>query len=192
MSTIMQSAGELQRLAGLLRYAVHLPGDVAECGVHKGGTASYLLPLIPKTKRLLLFDAWEVPSTEATQHEQCGVNQDVWCAGTPPEVVALAGANKNVIIKTGWFSDTLPLANGPLCFLHADADLESSTEEIVEFAHRAMVPGGVVVFHDYRPGHGAKWPGVKRAVDSHLDVARFLLLQPSGRSKQAIALRYPL
>ncbi len=106
----------------------------------------------------------------------------------PPEITQLCVRYGNVVVHQGWFCNTLPKLESPLCFLHADADLETSTCAIMAMAHRLIVPGGVVVFHDY---NSVKWPGVKSAVDAELDPSRFLLVPIGGTSTQGVAFRYP-
>jgi Macrocin-O-methyltransferase (TylF) len=66
--------------------------------------------------------------------------------GQPPEV---PGAE----LVIGWFEDTLPgfLAehNGPVAFLHVDADLYSSTKLVLEHVGPRLVPGSVIIFDEY-------------------------------------------
>jgi len=63
-------------LYSLLKQAIHVNGNVWECGVYKGGTAAMILAILRDkmpAKRLYLFDTFEgMPETDPTKdlHKQ--------------------------------------------------------------------------------------------------------------------------
>ena len=158
---------ELSPLLGLRRTltlhhvldtVLHLSGDVAECGVGDGRTAAGLVWHLGRwapQKTVHLFDTFTgLPMGENTQGRY---------AHSVHEVTGrLAGLNQWQIHK-GPFTETL--YQQPMCLIHADADLYSSTCEIIAWAKNVLVPGGAVVFDDY---HNPEYPGVTKAVDELL------------------------
>ena len=140
-----------------------LPGAFAEVGVYRGGTARLLAVAAAALERPLhLFDTF---------------------AGTPPELVAddehgwegchraskedvrrYLSAYPGVVWHVGEFGETCGGVAEPLCFVHVDCDIFAPTAAALAWAWQHLVPGGVIVVHDY----GApNCPGVTRAVDAH-------------------------
>jgi hypothetical protein len=62
---------------------------------------------------------------------------------------------KNVSLVTGWFNESLPIwlqqHAGPVCFLHIDCDLYSSTKTVLDLLNERIVPGTVIVFDEMYP-----------------------------------------
>lgn len=152
-------------LASFARYASYLPGDFAECGVYKGGTALLLARVLKHVtdKRLYLFDSFEgLP--------QIDPNRDPWfCAGefAPESVEAvekvLSDFRSIVDIRRGWIPKTFSgLENSRFAFVHLDVDLYQSNWDCCNYFYPRLVPGGVLVFDEY--GFAAA-RGEKDAVD---------------------------
>lgn len=140
--------------------------DFAECGVADGVTAAGLAKLIQTAKGqpalLHLFDVFDSGQQIAARNDLAA--QTVQGHARSVEAVkALVGSDR-VVYRPGVFADTLRAFNGPLAFVHADADLYESTVDIIDMIDRCVVPGGVVVFDDY----GTEWTGVTKAVDERL------------------------
>ena len=72
----------------------------------------------------------------------------------------------SVVIHTGWFQDTLPVARpqiGPIALLRVDGDWYESTLVALEYLFDLVIPRGIVVIDDY----GA-FEGCRRATDEFL------------------------
>jgi len=74
-----------------------------------------------------------------------------------------------VHIIPGWFEDTLLRAQlPPVALLHLDVVLHDSYRTCLEHLYPHVVPGGVVLFDEYRDETCERYPGVKRAIDAFL------------------------
>ncbi len=171
-----------------LARCLHLAGDVAEYGVGAGATSLAFARLIAQRdarKTVHLFDTFQgLPDVFSAQDREgaTGSEQRVGnYSHSPKEVRDVFEPGHRFALHIGPFSTTLPQFVQPLCFIHADADLYQSTVDIIEFADRVLVRGGVVVFDDY---DNSDFPGVRRAVDAHLVPGNY---QVSYSATQAFA-----
>jgi O-methyltransferase len=164
-----------------LERALRHDGDVAECGVAAGETAAGMLAVLCRAragagKRLHLFDTFSGLPSIMVDSDRVGASGAEQFAGnfshSLPEVRSRLEDDPAVVMHSGLFSDTLPRFSGPLCFIHADADLYLSTVDIIRAAIRVLVPGGVVVFDDFV---NVDFPGVRRAIEAHLPSDMFTL-----------------
>ena len=134
--------------------ARHVPGDFAQVGVYKGGTARMVAEVLDGTgKKVLLFDTFEgLPG------------QTEMFADTSVEAVrSLFNDYSNVEFYQGYFPDTAHEVRNTFSLVYLDADLEQSIADGLDFFYPKMSPGGFIVIDDY----GSKyWPGVKVATDS--------------------------
>lgn len=130
---------------GLLRWCVTVsePADglIAEFGVWRGESLAVICEAAPER------DVWGFDSFE-------GLPED-WGAVLPKEFFkldSLPRTRPNGRLVKGWFSETLPgfLADhpGPVRFLHLDADLFSSTREVLDLVRDRLVDGSVIVFDE--------------------------------------------
>jgi len=109
----------------------------AEFGVAGGDSARALLPYLPTDGRFYLFDSFEgMPAPWI--HKNYG-KTDQWAAKGMPTF-----SDKRVVIKKGWFKDTLPL-DDLLGFVHIDCDLGSSTETVL---NNINVTTGTILLFD--------------------------------------------
>lgn len=69
------------------------------------------------------------------------------------QIPALPPVSRNVTLHKGWFSDTLPpfleKHPEPVCFLHVDCDLYSSTKTVLSSLAGRLIPGTIIVFDEY-------------------------------------------
>lgn len=134
--------------------ARHIPGDFAQVGVYKGGTARMIAEVLRGSgKKTLLFDTFEgLPG------------QTELFADTSLEAVQDYFSNvEETKFYKGFFPDTAENVSNSFSFVYLDADLEQSTKDGLEFFYPKMSPGGFIAVDDY----GSKyWPGVKPAVDT--------------------------
>jgi len=164
----MVSDDRLYVLASLLGQALATcPGDVAECGVYRGGTARLLLDTMRTARtqrRLFLCDTFAgLPETDPAA--------DVHATGdfgntSQTRVRAQFADADDVELVSGVIPESLaPLADRRFCFVHVDLDLHASVLGAVRFFYERVSPGGFLVFDDY--GFSST-PGARRALDEFI------------------------
>jgi hypothetical protein len=82
-------------------------------------------------------------------------------------------SHNSVVIKRGWFQDTLPQVAaeiGPISLLRIDGDWYESTKCCFDHLYSYVVPGGFVIVDDY-----GYWEGCRRAVDEFVNDNRLEL-----------------
>lgn len=146
----------------LARHVRRLPGDVAEVGVYKGGTARMLAKVFASTRKTVhLFDTFTgLPPTDPTRDlHQAGDFNDV----SAEEVGAYLRDCPDVRLYQGFFPATAgPIEDRTFCFVHADVDIYPSVLDCCRFFYPRLVTGGVIIFDDYGR---ESCPGAKAAVD---------------------------
>jgi len=138
-----------------------VPGDIAEVGVYKGGSAKIICSA--KGDRVLhLFDTFAgLPRVDEVDA--------VWpfyegkFAASYDHVRTYLSHEKNVFMYKGIFPDTSdPVKDKWFSFVNLDVDTYESTKKCLEFFYPRMSAGGVIVSHDYLTA-----PGVRKAVDEY-------------------------
>lgn len=145
-----------------------VPGDIAECGVWRGGSSMICALSLLKDgdtgRKLHLFDTYEgMPdSTEkdvfldgkstipkgALAAPLDDVRENMFSTGYPQD--------KIVFVK-GMVEDTLPRhAPEKLALLRLDTDFHDSTYHAMVHLYPRLVPGGVLVLDDYGSMQGAR------------------------------------
>ncbi len=124
-----------------LRLVGDLPGMVLEFGVGSGETLRVIAAECPG-RHVVGFDVFSgLPETWRSDFPAGAFAQE-----SLPEV---PGAD----LVVGLFDDTLPgfvaEHEGPVAFLHLDADLYSSTRTVLDLLGERLVPGSVIVFDEY-------------------------------------------
>ncbi|MGH7775149.1 MAG: TylF/MycF/NovP-related O-methyltransferase [Candidatus Binatia bacterium] len=151
-------------LVSLARYAVHLKGDFAECGVYKGGTALLLARVLKGRKKMLyLFDSFR--GLPKVNREKDPWFQEGWFSqDSVASVKQVLSDFLNITdIREGWIPGTFAgLENRFYAFVHLDVDLYRSTLDCCEYFYPRLVSGGVLLFDEY--GFAAA-RGEKDAVD---------------------------
>lgn len=129
---------------------ITLPGDFAQFGVYRGRSARVIHRLMTGDRKLHLFDSFEGLPEDWTPNKPAGHFKLA-----PDEIPIFEG--DNVVIHKGWFKDTVPPwakeIERPLAFLHIDADLYSSTVDVLFNLNDAIVPGTIILFDEYVLGH---------------------------------------
>jgi O-methyltransferase len=149
-----------------LDFALATPGEVAEFGVWRGGTALLLrdhLVTQAQNRTLHLFDSFAgLPEANPAKdnHHREGDLADTSEAAVR-KLLGFAG----VVIHAGRFEKTVAaVSDGRFCFAHIDADLYSSVLFASNFIYPRLNPGGVIVYDDYGFRTCA---GAKAAVDEY-------------------------
>ncbi len=124
-------------------------GDVAECGVYRGGSARMLAELL-KGGCLHLFDSFS-----GLAHPS--LTDGTWAAGdfadTSVETVteALGAYADRCVIHPGWIPGTFEDINATATFdlVHLDQDLEKPTLDSLQYFWPRLSPGGALIVDDY-------------------------------------------
>lgn len=148
-------------LATLVNQALRLDGEVWECGVYRGGTATLLANrVLPASKALRLFDTFEgMPETDpANDLHKAGDFSD-----TSFESVQARVAGPLIHLHKGFIPTTFAgLESSKISFAHVDVDIRSAILDCCAFIFPRLCIGGFIVFDDYgRPS----CPGARSAVD---------------------------
>ncbi|HEY1602860.1 MAG TPA: TylF/MycF/NovP-related O-methyltransferase [Pirellulales bacterium] len=154
------------------RYARNLPGQLAEVGVYRGGTA-LLLASTCSEKQLSLFDTFHgMPAVDKQiDHHRAGDFDD-----TSLEAVrARLRAYPKVEFFPGFFPDTArPVEDRQFALVHVDVDIYQSVRDALAFFYPRLVPGGIIVFDDYL---APTCPGVEKAIQEFLRTTANQLIQ---------------
>ncbi|MDY0170227.1 MAG: TylF/MycF/NovP-related O-methyltransferase [Thermoguttaceae bacterium] len=130
------------------------PGEMAEVGVYRGGSAK-LICEAKGGKPLHLFDTFEGLPTATKSDGPVYRKGQYTCS--MESVAQYVAAYPNVACYKGLFPETAgPVENRRFCFVHFDVDLYESTKSCLEFFYSRMNPGGVMISHDYSLLAGVK------------------------------------
>lgn len=154
--------------------------SVAECGVYQGEFAKEINRCFSNSS-LYLFDTFngydsrdiEVESinkySQALPNHLDNTNIDI--------VLNKMYFKEKVIIKKGYFPDTLIGIDDKFCFVSLDFDLYKPTLEALYWFYPRMVKFGVILIHDY---FSNEYKGVKVAVEEFISNNRNVILLPIG------------
>jgi len=155
-----------------------VPGDVAECGVFRGGT---LVPMTLDTvqagldKTVFGFDSFEGFDESVRVDIELGGQPDHTrqvggFSNTSEDLVrrklSWLGLESKSVLHKGYFETTLAqAADRSFSFVHLDCDLYESYRTCLEFFYPRLRPQGIVLFDEYED---PSWPGCTRAVDEFM------------------------
>jgi O-methyltransferase len=144
------TANEAFMVHSLARAQSKLPGDFVEVGVYQGGTARMICEA-KGDKTLHLCDTFEgLPQPTSSDGN---VHSRSQYACSLESVQGYLMGHPNVVFHKGLFPDSVASAEevrgSTYCFAHFDVDLYQSTVDCLEFFYPRMVPGGVILSHDY-------------------------------------------
>jgi predicted O-methyltransferase YrrM len=151
-----------------------VPGDIAEVGVYRGGSAKIICSAKGE-KALHLFDTFEgLPKVEEIDM--------VWpfyegkFAASFEDVRDYLKENENVHFYKGIFPATSdPVKDKKFSLVNLDVDCYESTKQSLEFFYPRMSRGGVIISHDYITA-----PGVKKAFDDFFAGKEEPVLETAG------------
>jgi O-methyltransferase len=181
-STTLVSADRIYVLERLLRQALaSVPGDIAECGVYRGGSARILADIASRAdqaRRVLLFDTFAgMPDTsKAFDYHERGDFAD-----TSLEAVrALLAPYPNCEFYPGFVPQTFAgLEERRFAFVHVDLDIHDAIAAASAFFYPRLTAGGFFVYDDYG---FPSCPGARRAVDAFFaDKPEEPLVLPTGQ-----------
>ncbi|ELS33340.1 MULTISPECIES: TylF/MycF/NovP-related O-methyltransferase [Pseudanabaena] len=178
----------VERMATLINAVTYLSqngiaGDIAECGVWRGGSmmtvALTLMALGDLSRSLYLFDTFEGMSSPTDDDRSLdGVSADlqldrdpqgsgIWCYASLDEVraniLSTGYPEQKIHLLKGKVEDTIP-RNMPsqLSLLRLDTDWYESTKHELIHLYPILTEKGILIIDDY--GH---WQGAKKAVDDY-------------------------
>ena len=132
----------IQKQLLLSTQEISIDGHWCEFGVRQGRSLQWLIEEHPD-RIIHAFDSWE--GLPEDWNHGTGKVADMSCE--PPEVP------KHIKLHKGWFKDTLPIwkktHQGPIAFLHMDADIYSSTKEVLMSLNSQIVSGTVITFDEF-------------------------------------------
>ena len=141
-------------LTQLVREVTHVPGDILEVGVWRGGTGVLLADAARKWKpqaHVWLCDTFAgvVKATSRDSQYTGGEHAD-----TSEDIVrtlALAEGLDNITLLKGIFPDDTgaAISASQIALCHIDVDVYQSAAEIVAWVAPRLAPGAIMVFDDY-------------------------------------------
>jgi len=133
---------------------IRIDGHWCEFGVREGRSLHWLINKYPK-QIIHAFDSWK--GLPEAWDNGTGKVADMSC--DPPVVP------DHIKLHKGWFKDTLPAwkqqHKEPIAFLHMDADIYSSTKEVLMSLNDQIVSGTIITFDEFcnfrLSGKMSKW-----------------------------------
>jgi hypothetical protein len=153
-----QQLEELYVLYHLVTCSHTLPGDIAEVGVYRGGSAKFIATL-KGNRTLHLFDSFQgmLATTPGKDFHQNGEFADT----SYESVKQYLREFPHIFFHPGWFPQTAEsVQDRTFSLVHLDVDLYQSTLDALTFFYSRLVRGGFLLSHDY---HSAACPGVAEA-----------------------------
>jgi O-methyltransferase len=183
MTSVERMAALVDAITFLAQNAI--PGDIAECGVWRGGSmmtiALTLLACGDQTRSLYLFDTFEgmsaptssdksifgVAAEDQLRREPKGTG--IWCyadfADVRANLLSTGYPEDKIHMVKGKVEDTIPRTlPGSLALLRLDTDWYESTKHELTHLYPLLQSNGILIIDDY--GH---WQGAKKAVDEYFD-----------------------
>lgn len=147
----------LATLELLCRRLAGVPGAAAELGVYRGFFARCINQLLPERK-LYLFDSFEGFSEEANASESF---QAAHANTTIEKVLAILPYPEKVIVKPGFFPESLGGLEEQFCLVSLDVDFYQTTLDGLRYFWPRLEKGGYLLIHDWG---SPKLPGVAKAL----------------------------
>jgi O-methyltransferase len=144
---------EAYQILSCTRATSKVPGDIAEVGVYRGGSAR-LMCEARGNRSLYLFDTFEGLPTTNRLDSRFGAKQ---YAASFEKVQHYLAAFPDVNIYKGLFPATSdPIENKRFSFVHLDVDLYQPTLDSLEFFYPRLNVGGMFLIHDYLWAEGVR------------------------------------
>lgn len=142
-------------------------GNVAEVGVFRGEFAQYINMAFPDRK-CYLFDTFDgFDANEALNEIKNGNCTEAFVkayAQTNVSIVLEKMQNiENLVMKQGFFPDSLDGLEDRFAFVSIDVDFEESIYQALVYFYPRLNPGGYIFVHDYN----SSLQGVEVAVDRY-------------------------
>lgn len=167
-----------------------LPGAVAELGVYKGVFAAEINRLFPN-RTLYLFDTFTGFSQTDVDAEKQIISRTKAAVGSfsdtsIEQVRARLPCPERAVFCTGRFPDTLPHDLPPLAFVSLDPDLYEPTLAGLRAFWPRLVPGGIILIHDY---NSTQFEGAGKAVRNFCREQKLTVLPLADLHGSAVLIR---
>jgi hypothetical protein len=141
------TANEAYMVHALAKAQSKHSAHMAEVGTYQGGTAGMICEA-KGDRPLHIFDTFEgLPPSHAQDQN---VHREHQYACSLESVRGYLARYPHVNYYKGRFPDTsAPVADFQFSFVHFDVDLYAGTLACLEFFYPRMIPGGVMLSHDY-------------------------------------------
>lgn len=154
----------------LAKYTLIIPGDVAEVGVHRGGTAKLLSRVFIGTQKMVhafdTFEGFPPPDPMIDVYGDRVLSEGLMKADYETTMDYLSDCD-NLRVYKGVFPQTADsVVVQTFCFVHVDCDIYPSVRDCCQFFYPRLERGGIMVFDDY--GFYC-CPGAKKAVDGYFN-----------------------
>ncbi len=183
----------------LFRYALDTvarcrEGDYADVGTYRGMTASLIWKRLADGCDLHCFDTFEGFDDDDLRQEESLDRRSEAARFTDTSLEHVAQAvtggqegHPRLKLHKGHFPETFSgLEPKRFRFVHLDMDLEKPIRDGLEVFWPRLVPGGVLLVHDYL---SPQYPGVKKAVDEYFQSVGTVVLPWCDRLGTAVAVR---
>lgn len=147
----------LATLELLCRRLEGVPGAAAELGVYRGFFARCINQLLPK-RRLYLFDSFAGFSQDAGAGEAF---QAAHRNTAVDKVLAIMPHPESIVVKPGFFPESLEGLEEQFCLVSLDADFYQTTLDGLRYFWPRLEKGGYLLLHDWG---SPKLPGVAKAL----------------------------
>ena len=158
---------------------------MAEVGVYQGCSAK-IISTASGGRPLHLFDTFSgLPAPDAEEQDRMRAGH---YAASLEGVRAFLSDEPAISYYPGLFPDTSgPVSERRFSFVHLDVDLKSSTLACLAFFYPRMVPGGVLLTHDYSYLDGvreafAEFFATRRERPIELPTSQAMLVKMNGPS----------
>jgi O-methyltransferase len=146
--------GEAYSIYSAVVETAKIKGSIAEVGVFKGGSAR-LISSAKGERELHLFDTFEGLPPVNPKYDP-NFRQGTF-EGSLEEVRALLSGVGNVQFHKGLFPDSATgLEHLRFSFVHLDVDLYESTKRCLEWFYSRMMPGAMLISHDFVDAEGVR------------------------------------
>ncbi|MGE0606284.1 MAG: TylF/MycF/NovP-related O-methyltransferase [Pirellulales bacterium] len=143
----LMSAFETFLVYSIAKAQSNRPGDFAEVGVFKGASAK-LMCEAKGDKVLRLFDTYEGLPPQSDKDP--GVHREHQYACSLESVQKYLKGYPNLEYYKGIFPDSAKgVKEAQYAFAHFDVDLYEGTLGCLEYFYPRMIPGGIMLSHDY-------------------------------------------
>lgn len=146
----------VERAFLLYQFAIHskkIPGDVAEVGVYRGGSAMLIAKAFENSSKTIhLFDTFSgMPEVDSREDDARYMHKGLYSDTDLGKVKNLLRPFDGVKIYKGFFPATAtPINKNKFCFVHLDTDIFRSTKDGLEFFYPRMVRAGIIIVDDYK------------------------------------------
>jgi hypothetical protein len=147
---------EAWTIVSVAKAAEKIPGDAAEVGVFEGASCAMIASALPG-KTVYACDTFEgLPAPKLEDSRGVAFHLGDYAADYE-NVRQYLAQWPNIQIRRGFFPASAPdLEDKRFCFAHLDVDLYESTKACLRWFLPRLVPGGMILSHDYNLASGVR------------------------------------